>query len=48
VVTFIGLGDDGRPAEVPALELETDEDRRLHQEGLRRYEARKRSSERGR
>jgi len=47
VVTFIALGDDGRPTEVPGLELETDEDRRRYQEGLRRFEARKKAEDRG-
>lgn len=44
-LVYVALGPDGRPAEVPRLELETDEDRRTWQEGeLRQAErlARKR------
>lgn len=29
-LTFVHLDDEGKPAPVPALELETDDDRRLH------------------
>jgi len=32
-LVYVAIGDDGRPAQVPALELETDEDRRAHAEG---------------
>lgn len=35
-LTFVHLGDDGRPAPVPPLLLETDEDRRLHEIAARR------------
>jgi len=34
--TFVALGDDGRPAAVPELLLETDEDRRRCSEGAER------------
>jgi acyl-CoA hydrolase len=37
-LTFVHLGDDGKPAPVPALRLETDEDRRLHDLAARRRE----------
>jgi acyl-CoA hydrolase len=30
---YVALGDDGRPCEVPPVELETDDDRRAHAEG---------------
>lgn len=39
-LVYVALGPDGRPSEVPALELETDEDRRLHAEGARRQKER--------
>ncbi|HWA74623.1 MAG TPA: acyl-CoA thioesterase [Polyangiaceae bacterium] len=35
-LVFVALGEDGRPCAVPALELETDEDRRAHAEGVLR------------
>jgi acyl-CoA hydrolase len=35
-LTFVHLDDDGRPAPVPALTLETAEDRLLHQVAERR------------
>jgi acyl-CoA hydrolase len=35
-LTFVALGPDGRPSPVPALALETDEDRRLHALAARR------------
>lgn len=40
VLTFVALGDDGKPAEVPELQLETEEDRRLFEEGRERFESR--------
>jgi acyl-CoA hydrolase len=39
-LTFVALGDDGRPAEVPPLILETDEDHRRNREALCRREMR--------
>ncbi len=39
-LTFVHLDDDGQPAPVPPLTLETDEDRRLNElAGLRREQA---------
>jgi acyl-CoA hydrolase len=38
-LTFVHLDDEGRPAPVPALELHTDEDRRLNQLAQRRRDA---------
>ena len=38
-LTFVHLDEHGRPASVPPLELETDEDRRLHGLAARRREA---------
>ena len=32
-LVYVALGEDGRPCPVPALELETDQDRRAHAEG---------------
>jgi uncharacterized protein (TIGR00369 family) len=32
-LVYVALGEDGRPCEVPAIELETDDDRRAHAEG---------------
>ncbi|MGE0431796.1 MAG: acyl-CoA thioesterase [Planctomycetota bacterium] len=41
-LTFVAIGADGRPASgVPALALETDEDRSYFAAGKARYEARK-------
>ena len=37
-LTFVHLDDEGRPAPVPPLLLETDEDRRLHDLAARRRE----------
>jgi hypothetical protein len=30
---YVAIGDDGRPAQVPPLELETEEDKHAHAEG---------------
>ncbi|MBP2673724.1 MAG: acyl-CoA thioesterase [Deltaproteobacteria bacterium] len=38
---MVALDDDGRPAEVPPLILETEDDRRRHEEALKRVMARK-------
>jgi acyl-CoA hydrolase len=38
-LTFVHLDDDGKPAQVPPLELHTDEDRRINQLAQRRREA---------
>lgn len=38
-LTFVHLGDDGSPAPVPPLELETQEDRLMHDLAQRRREA---------
>jgi uncharacterized protein (TIGR00369 family) len=35
-LVYVALGADGRPCPVPELELETEEDRRLHAEGVLR------------
>jgi uncharacterized protein (TIGR00369 family) len=35
-LVYVALGPDGRPCPVPALELESDEDRRAHAEGVLR------------
>ena len=37
-LTFVHLGDDGKPAPVPPLRLETDTDHRLHELAARRRE----------
>ncbi|MCC6573465.1 MAG: acyl-CoA thioesterase [Planctomycetes bacterium] len=39
--SFVALDGDDNPTEVPQIELESDEDRRLNAEGRARYEARK-------
>lgn len=39
-LTFVAMGDGGRPRPVPPLTLETDEDRRRHDEGKARREDR--------
>ena len=39
-LTFVGLGDDGRPTAVPGLILETEEDRRRWNAGQKRRESR--------
>lgn len=41
LLTFVALGDDGRPVEVPLLQTPTEEDRALFEEGRRRLEARR-------
>jgi acyl-CoA hydrolase len=38
--TFVALGADGRPTQVPGLTAETDEQRRRHADAQRRREAR--------
>lgn len=40
-LVYVAIDDDGKPTSVPPLELETDEDRRLCQQGKTRQEARK-------
>jgi acyl-CoA hydrolase len=39
-LTFVCLGDDGKPALVPQLTLQTDEEKRRHQAALSRRQAR--------
>ncbi|MCU0578559.1 MAG: acyl-CoA thioesterase [Desulfobacterota bacterium] len=39
-LTFVALGNDGRPVEVPPLILETEEERRRHDEAVARREMR--------
>lgn len=39
-LTFVALGSDGKPAQVPGLILETDDDRRRFEEGRKRRELR--------
>jgi acyl-CoA hydrolase len=39
-LTFVALGNDGRPVSVPPLILETEEDRRRHDEAVARREMR--------
>ncbi|MEM0138691.1 MAG: acyl-CoA thioesterase [Thermoplasmatales archaeon] len=41
LVTLVALDDSGKPVPVPRLKLENDEDRKLFNEGLKRYEERK-------
>ncbi|MEM4084637.1 MAG: acyl-CoA thioesterase [Thermoplasmata archaeon] len=41
LVTLVALDDSGTPVPVPRLKLENDEDRKLFNEGLKRYEERK-------
>lgn len=45
--TFVNLGEDGRPQAVPALLLETDEDKALAAQALARREARKQGATQG-
>jgi acyl-CoA hydrolase len=40
-LTMVSLNERGRPLAVPAVVPHTDEERRLHEEGRARYEARK-------
>lgn len=40
-LTFVALDEDGRPAPVPPVDPQTDEDRRRQREGLARTEARR-------
>jgi acyl-CoA hydrolase len=40
-LTMVALDEEGRPTEVPRLILETDEDRRRHDEASRRAAARR-------
>lgn len=40
LLTFVAIGDDGRPVPVRPLKLETDEDHRRFREGARRREVR--------
>lgn len=42
-LTFVALGKDGKPSPVPRLALETDDDRRRWEAGLRRREERART-----
>jgi acyl-CoA hydrolase len=37
---YVALGDDGRPCPVPELELHSEEDRRLFEEGVARQKHR--------
>lgn len=39
-LTFVAMDPDGKPAQVPPLELESDEERRRHQEALARRQLR--------
>jgi uncharacterized protein (TIGR00369 family) len=39
-VVYVALGDDGRPCEVPELELHTDEERKVFEEGAARQKHR--------
>jgi acyl-CoA hydrolase len=41
-LTFVALGEDGRPARAPRLELSTEEEREEWEEGIKRAELRKR------
>lgn len=45
ILTFVNIGDDGRPAPVPKLLLETDEERDRSAAAHRRREARRRRSD---
>jgi len=40
LVTMVALDENGRPVPVPGLKLETEEDRKLFAEGLKRYNER--------
>lgn len=40
---MVALDENGRPREIPALTVQTDEEKTRFEEGLRRYEERKRS-----
>jgi acyl-CoA hydrolase len=35
--TFVSLDKEGKPCQVPSLEVETEEERRLFEEGKQRY-----------
>jgi uncharacterized protein (TIGR00369 family) len=39
-VVYVALGDDGRPAPVPELELHTEEEKKLFEEGIARQKHR--------
>ncbi|MGO9016349.1 MAG: acyl-CoA thioesterase, partial [Dissulfurispiraceae bacterium] len=39
-LTFVALGPDGKPTQVPELILDTDDDRRRNQEAIMRRKAR--------
>jgi uncharacterized protein (TIGR00369 family) len=39
-VVYVALGDDGRPCPVPELELHTEEDRKLFEDGIARQKHR--------
>lgn len=39
--TMVALGEDGKPAQVPTLILETEEDKKNYEEGKKKYEAQK-------
>ena len=39
-LVFVALGEDDRPCDVPPLQLQTDDDRRRHEEGKARQEHR--------
>ena len=47
-LVYVALGEDGKPCEVPALELVTDEERRAHADGELRKRERLVSKERER
>lgn len=40
ILTFVALGDDGRPAQVAGLTIQTEEDQARFDEGQRRFEER--------
>ena len=39
-VTMVGLDDSGKPVDVPQLKVESEEDKKLFQAALKRYEER--------
>jgi acyl-CoA hydrolase len=41
IITLVAIDENGKPTDVPRLKLETEEDKKLFEEGYQRYIARK-------
>jgi len=41
IITLVAIDENGKPTDVPRLKLETEEDKKLFEEGYQRYLARK-------